>query len=311
MPGLILPAVAAVGAVLALVGQWQIVRSFTGVVQVTLFVGVVWFVIHSTLWSHSIHVSYYTSYMIPLALLALAVHPDSPLNFTGVSSLRRAIAVELVVLGLLIIHLYVFRQGDVAWRSVPLVPAWFATPYGINPYVGFGIATLALVSMKLVSTSWFRWPVFLLALLVGYSSVPTNFPLASASRAKEDFALTASVHDFVVQHLDPNRVLRMWYTITAGEPRPYRNVSSTFLWGYALLNEVMPTLEKSTLMNPPSDQTRLVLMVPNDKELNVARQALSDAGFDYTPVAQREFGPSNATFQVVIGDLSRNRDAAQ
>jgi len=308
-PALILPAVAAIGAVVGLVGRWRLVNSFSGAVQVTTFVGVVWFVIHSTLWSHSIHVSYYTSYMIPLALLALAVHPDSPLIIATTVSVRRAIMIELAILALLIAHLLVFRQGDDVWRLVPLAPARFANGFGINTYVADGIATLALVSLRFVAAEWFRWPAFLLALVVGYSSVPTNFPLPTATHAQEDFALTVSVHDFILEHLDPARRLRMWYTITAGEPRPYRNISSTFLWGYVLLNEAMPVLERSTLRNRPNDETRLVVMAATEKEIDAAVQALQKVLYRFEPVARREFGPPDARFHVVIGDLFHIGDA--
>jgi len=247
--------------------------------------------------------------MIPLSLLALAVHPDSPLNMPTTISLRRAIAVELAILGLLIVHLVVFRRGDILWRSVPLVPNWFATPFGINTYVAVGIATLALVSVRFVRVSWFRWPVFLLVLLMGYSSVPVNFPLPNTTRAREDFGLTVAVHDFIYQHLDFNRKISMWYSLKPGELRPYRGISSTYLWAYVVLNEAMPSLERSTLMNKPDDQTRLILMATNDKEIDVARQSLLKAGYRYEPVVQQEFGPRDATFQVVIGDLFHTGDA--
>ncbi len=65
------------GAVLALAGRPQVIKSFSGTVQLTFLAAVVWWVIHSTLWTHSIHVSYYVSYLVRLGLLALAVHPDS------------------------------------------------------------------------------------------------------------------------------------------------------------------------------------------------------------------------------------------
>jgi len=75
-----------------------------------------------------------------------------------------------------------------------------------------------------------------------------------------------------------------------------------------LVNEAMPSLETSTLINRLSTEASLVLMARNDKEIDVARQALMKAGFNYRPVTQREFGPSGATFQVVIGDVSNVGD---
>jgi len=301
-PALILPSVAAIGAVLALAGRLKIVRSFSGAVQVCTLAAVVWFVIHSTLWTHSLHISYYSSYLIPLGLLAVAVHPDSPLSATATFDLPRAVVMELAILGLLILHMLVFRYGDVMWQGIASPDTGFSTPFGINTYVAFAIATFALASMRFVRTLWYRWPAFLLALLMVCSSVPTNWVMPNAARMRDDYALTVSVHDFILQHLDRNRPLRMWYTIVAGEPRPFRNISSSYLWGYVLFNEAMPALEPIQASIEPTAQ--LVLMAATQPEIDTARQALGKLGLTYSPRVQKEFGRRNATFQVIIGNLA-------
>ena len=303
-PALILPAVAALGALLAVAGRWSILRPFSGLFQVTTLAAVVWMVTHSVLWSHSIHIPYYTSYLVPLGLLALALHPDSPLISPAQLPLRRMIALELAILGLLIVHLVIFRNGDLIWGAVPLLPARLGTNFGINTYVAFGIAGIALLSLRFVRALWFRWPVFLLALLMAYSSVPGHWPAPDSPRVREDFTLMVSVHEFIREHLGQSRSLRMWYAMPPGEPRPYRSISSTYLWGHVLLNESMPSLESSTLINRPSTEVPLVLMAGDGREIDAARLALLKVGLSYTPTAQKQFGPRNATFQVIIGNVA-------
>ena len=51
--------------------------------------------------------------------------------------------------------------------------------------------------------------------------------------------------------------------------------------------------------------TQLVLLVNNPGEVDVARAALQKFDLDYAPAAQKQFGPTDAGFWVVIGDLTR------
>ena len=307
-PHLILPTVAAVGAVVALAGRSHVAKSFTGTVQLTFLAAVVWWVIHSTLWTHSVHVWYYISYLVPLGLLALAVHPDSPLNIAQSLHLRHAITFELAILGLLIVHLLVFRQGDGAWGAVaPILGAGFSTPNGINAFVAVAIGGLALVVVRFGRPLWFRWPAFLLALLMAYSSVPTNWATHGTPRASEDFALTVSVHRFIGQHLDHKRDLRFWYSLVRGEHRPFRNISSTYLWGWTLVNEAMPSFDAAQAATLAPD-AQLVVLADTGAEVDAARQALRKSGFDYATRTAREFGASGRSFWVVIGRLSRSAE---
>lgn len=304
-PHLILPAVAALGAVLALAGRWRVASSFSGTVQVTFLATVVWWVIHSTLWTHSVHVSYYISYLVPLGLLALAVHPDSPMNIAPALRLRHAITLELAILGLLIVHILVFREGDVVWGALArTLRVRFATPNGINALVAVAVAVLALASLRFIRPLWLRWPVFLLALLMAYSSVPTNWAAHGTPRLRHDFALTVSAHRFIGQHVDHSRDFRFWYSLAPGEPRPFRNISSTYLWGWTLVNEAMPSLDAAQAASLVPD-TQLIVLADTGADVDAARQALRKSGFDYASRVQHEFGAPDASFWVVIGELSR------
>jgi hypothetical protein len=138
---------------------------------------------------------------------------------------------------------------------------------------------------------------------MAYSSVPENFAIWSLPRAKDDLAVTASVHEYIRQHLDPNRSFRMWYRVVTGEPRPYRNISSSYLWGYVLVNEAMPSLEPNATAALDA-KVQLVLMAANQREVEAARAALQKVGFVYSPQVQQEFGSPDVRFQVIIGGLS-------
>ncbi len=50
---------------------------------------------------------------------------------------------------------------------------------------------------------------------------------------------------------------------------------------------------------------QLVLLVPDLGDTDMVKGALRKFDFDYTPREQKQFGPANAPFWVVIGDLSR------
>jgi hypothetical protein len=308
-PFLVLPAAAAVGALLALSRWSRIAGSFAGTIQLTFLVAASWWVVHSALWTHSIHVSYYTSYLTPLGLLAFAIQPGSPLTGAAPLRLRRTIALELTILGVLIVaHLLVFRQGEYGWTAAAnALAAAFPTAYRFNAVVAFAVCSLAIAWLAFVPASRFRWPVFLLSFWIAYGgTVPTNWPTAHEPRLREDFALTASVHRFIGQHLDRKRPLRMWYMLPGGTGRPFRNISSTYLWGWILVNEEMPSLAVAQAASLVPD-TQLVLLVADRRETDEARQALGKFGLDYVPEVQQQFGPRDSPFWVAMGTIRVTR----
>jgi len=238
--------------------------------------------------------------------LALAMQPDSPLVSAASFRPRAIVAFELLTLGALIAaHLLVFRHGDFAWTAaVNAIATAFPNFYRFNTIVAFAICSLALLSLRFIRATWFRWPVFVLMLWIAYGSVPTAMPIAGVPHVREDFALTVSAHRFIGQHLDLNRPLRTWYMIAAGEQRPFRNISSTYLWGWALVNEAMPALESSQAATL-APTTQLVSLVADHAQMDAARQALRRFGLDYTVEVERQFGAGDSTFWVVIGGVSR------
>jgi hypothetical protein len=100
----------------------------------------------------------------------------------------------------------------------------------------------------------------------------------------------------------------MWYALPPGERRPFRNIASTYLWGWMLVNENLPTLSEreAALLIP---DTQLVLLVADAGDADVVKGVVQKLDFDFTVRAQKQFGPTDAAFWVVIGELTRLRKA--
>ena len=308
---LILQAAASLAAVLALTSRQRSLDSFAGIIQVVFLTASVWWVIHSTLWTHSIHVTYYTSYLVPLGLIALVLIPDSPL--TRLTSLRHRdrVKFELGTLAVLIsAHLLVFRWGDLSWGAASrTIVAAFPGAQPINAISAFAICVVALVSIRFVRSRWLQWPAFVLTLWIAYGSLPGYFLPATTPHVKEDFATVVSAHRYLWEHLDNNRTLSMWYALAPEEKRPLRSIASTYLWAWRLVNENLPMLNEKEATDMLTPNGQLVLFVPDPGDADAVKEALRKFDYDYTPRDQKQFGPASASFWVVIGDLSRPEKA--
>ena len=311
-PFLTLPAVAVVAALLALYRRPSILGSFAATVQLTFVVAVAWWVVHSYLWTHSIHLSYYTSYLVPLALIVLVTVSGQLFAKEGGPRVRHVAVLELGTLGLLIAaHLLVFRQGELPWTAASeMLAAAFPSAYRINGITAFAVAGAALVLFRFVSSQWLRWPALLVALWIAYGSMPPYFPTAQTPNLKENFVLTASVHRHIKEHLNATRPLAMWYALADAGRRPFRDIASSYLWGYIIINEELPSLNESRATAVLPD-TQLVLLVINPEDVDVAKAALQKFDLDFAPQSQKQFGPGDADFWVVVGDLTRREKSDQ
>ena len=308
---LVLPAAASLAALLALWNRPWSLYSFTGAVQLTFLVAAAWWLIHSSLWTHSIHISYYTSYLVPLGLIALVLVPDSPLATSDTPRRHVALTTELATICVLVAaHLLVFRWGNLFWAaSSSALAVTFPAAPPFNTITAFAICAVTLLLNRFARSRWLAWPAFLLTLWIAYSSVPMNWATADTPHLKEDFALTVSTHRYLWAHLDNNRRLSMWYALPPGERRPFRNIASTYLWAWMYVNEDLPSLsEREAASLTPGAQ--LVLLVPDLADTDRARGVLRTFEFDYTVREQKQFGPADATFWVVIGDLFQTQAAS-
>ena len=304
---LVLPVAASLGALLALWSRPRSVQSFSRTIQLTFLLAAVWWVIHSSLWTHSIHITYYTSYLVPLGLIALVLVPYSPLAQLGSLRRRDAVTLELATLGLLIAaHVFVFRGGpDAASRSLDAI---FPGSQPFTAIAGFAVCGVALVLIRFARSQWLSWPTLVVTLWFAYCAVPMNWATADTLHLQEDYTLTVSADRYLWELLDNNRRLSMWYALPPGERRPFRNIASTYLWAWTYVNEDLPSLdEKLSPTVVPGAQ--LVLLVPDLGDTERAKAALRKFDFDYTPREQKQFGPATASFWVVVGDLTRTDKA--
>jgi hypothetical protein len=154
------------------------------------------------------------------------------------------------------------------------------------------------------------WPAFVLTLWIAYGAVPMNWATAQTPHLQEDYTLSISAHRYLWEHLDNNRRLAIWYALRPDERRPYKNISSTYLWAWTYVNEDLPSLdEKLSPTVVPGAQ--LVLLIPDLGDTDRAKAALQKFDFDYTPREQQQFGPADASFWVIVGDLTRTQKADQ
>lgn len=304
---LVLQAVATLGAALALLRRPRNLDSFAGTIQLVFLVASVWWVVHSMLWTRSIHVPYYASYLVPLGLIALVLIPDSPLSKLASLRQRDAIAIELATLAALICaHLLVFRWGEISYSAASRVlVAAFPNVPPLNAISAFVICAVALVSIRLVRSRWLQWPAFALTLWIAYGSMPGYFLPVDRPNVREDYSIVVSAHRYLWEHLDNNRVLSMWYALAPDEKRPLRSIASTYLWAWRLVNEDLPRLNEQEATDMLTRDGQLVLLVPDPGAAEAAKGALRKFDYNYTPQDQKQFGPADASFWVVIGDLSR------
>jgi hypothetical protein len=312
---LVLPFTATLGALWSGL-RWLRARgpvTFGLAIQFTLLAMVaLWIVVQ--IWKTPVlQISYYSSYLAPLSLIALALQFDrkeerSPIDPGTAIATTTAFAVcSWIILG----------DPPRIWSAIE--PAWLVGAFAAVPSIGTehslaagatvigALAGLAaLVSLHAtVARSW-RWTGFVAALAVSYIAVPQFWQPASGPSAPARFASTALAHRYITEQA-AGRPLRLWYHQTADTQRPFKSIASTFLWGYVLLNEQLPvvTKEQAATLDP---RTRLVLLVPTLQDAEAARAPLRRLGLDYIVVGHREFGIGDASTSVVITDVVRSAD---
>jgi hypothetical protein len=316
---LVLPVVAAVGALVSCLKPAPSQPSFGRAMQVVLLAAVALWVVVQTVGTPVLQIEYYSSYLAPLALIALPLQDGEP----GAGLSRRAI----VVLELATFVLFAL----VDWQIVPALPGfWTRAQPWLEPrltawlwgsltidretafatLVGAGAGLAAVVSLRAIDSARLRWIIFALGLAVMCVAGPACLPSAKLESGSAFFEETVAAHRFISQHIG-GRELRFWYKCPPGTKTPMRSISSTYLWGPVLLNynEEMPVLsrEQAKQLGP---QTRLVLLAPTVQETEAARAPLRTFGLDYHLVTQREFGSGDMSLAVVIVDLARLGDVA-
>ena len=309
---LVLPAMASVGAVLAL-RCWRGIGSFERALQLTLLSALAWWIVLQLGPMNPFQIPYYVSYVSALSLLAL---PLQALTINRGVSPRVAVLLELGTFTFFAFaHGTIFAPGNTFWTTAY---AWLNRSIGVvHPVespMGASFATIsascvglaAVLSLRSSARFSTRWVLFVAGLTVASAAMWPFWPRpvwspAAAIDARAEFEEVVFTHRFIDRNI-VGRPVRFWYDLPSDSTAPFRAISSTYLWQYALLNEQMPNLTKQEAALLKSD-TRLVLLVPTVERAEIARPVLRTFGFDFSIVTHRQFGKNDFPFVVVIADV--------
>jgi hypothetical protein len=298
---LAVPLVAAVGGAGSLLKQPDGERAFARAVQATLLVAV-GLAAFSDAFMHSgfLRTFFYTSYLAPLALLALPLQGD----VTAPADLRKAVAIELLLLaglvavhGTLLWHLDWFERFAL-WGNAVRPPS----PMMIVALVTGAGAGFAAVALRLARPSMTTELLFAAGMTVSCAT-PHLWLDAQARDARGDFQVTVAAHRFIASHIGHDAV-RLWYRVHDEDQPPFRSIASTYLWGWVLVNEDLPQLTDAQAKTMRPD-AKLVLLVSDESETVDARETLRRYGFGSAIIARQTFRQSGQSFSVVIADLVR------
>ncbi len=307
---LALPAFATIGAIVSCV-RWVRAGSdltFQLTLQVVFLVAVCLWLVIQAVSTPVLQIWYYSSYLAPLALLAL------PLQGTPLTSNER-LTVPLVAAGTMLIfaagHWLILSDVDRFWRVVE--PAWvrraLAGVWWVGPShqqncfavaAAFTAGVLGVAALNGRGSALPRWMLFAACLTMSFGSVPLAWP-SSGDETKARYELTVSAHRFIGEHID-GRKLRFWYSMPPDTTSPVRSIASTYLWRNVLLSEDLPMLTAAQA-SAITLETRLVLLVPSVREADAARGPLRRFGFDYDVVAYRDLSQGALSLTIVLCDV--------
>jgi hypothetical protein len=302
-----LPIVASLGAILSLFAPPVGERTFARALQATLLAAVAAWVL-SDLFANSalLRNSSYTSYLVPLALIALPLQGE---RFSAAGRLRTVVAIELAAIAALVaVHVtFLWRRDLFAQLAAALSPAQSLDPNVIVVCLSLAAGTLAVVSLRTVTPPARRELVFALAMALSFI-MPHHWRDAGMANARAEFETTALAHRFVTSQVGRHPV-RFWYQLPKGTVPPFRSIACTYLWGWVLVNEEMPrlTTDEAATIKP---DTRLVLLINGPAEAADARAALRQFGLDYAVIASQTFDGGGEPFSVVIADLTSLKPGA-
>jgi hypothetical protein len=299
---LALPVTAAIGALASLVARPPGRSSFARAVQVTLLLAIAAF-LTSDLAAHTslLQYPYYATYLAPFALLALPLQAATP---PWTDRLRVAVAFELLTLATLgAVHLLLTSSFGGFWSIVlsRLHVTQGTARMAFSASIAMAAGLAAVSALRLIRPAPQAWAAFTVAVACSYVALPPLWSVGVDGR--DEFQDTVRAHRFITGHLD-NHVIRFWTCAPTGSSPPFLSISSTYLWGYVLINEQLPALTdtQAATLQPGA---RLVLLVNRPTEADEARNALRPFGLDFGVIAQQEFGAPRRPFRVVIADLVR------
>jgi 4-amino-4-deoxy-L-arabinose transferase-like glycosyltransferase len=307
---LVLPACAVIGAIVSC-ARWLRTKSaltFQVTMQVVFLVAVSLWVGIQVFSTPVLQISYYSSYLAPLALLALPLQATLPDGKAPLTLVLVAAATSMVFAAG---HWLILSDVDRFWRVVEPVGvrrilsdvSWIGASHQQNCFaaaVGLiaGLAGVSAINGRAPALR--RWMLFIACLTLSFSAAPQVWPsFRDATKAR--YELTIAAHRFIGEHID-GRKLRFWYRSLPEPMSPARSITSTYLWEYVLLNEDLPMLTsvQAGMLTP---ETRLVMLVAAVEDADVARVALRRVGFDYNVVANRHLTEGALSVSIILCDI--------
>jgi hypothetical protein len=303
-PWLVLPAYAAIGAVVHVTLRWRRSSPFARSTQVALLVAcATWVVVDAFGDSVMLQYFYYTSYLAPLALIALVAQAGS---VPRIRTLRGALALELASVAIVVLaHVVSRRQSAEVWiRLAGLFPSIRLTLMGVVTGATLLAGLAGIVILLAIRPPRLRWAAFFIAVVASFSGLSQFWPTGDVPTARADFADTVSAHRFIATTVGGDD-MRIWSAEPAATAPPFQSIASTFLWTRLLVNADLPKLTAAEADAIPL-RARLVMLVRGQSDADAARAAMQRLGIDYLVVAQQHFGRDGRQFLVIVADVVRS-----
>jgi hypothetical protein len=296
---LLIPLIALVGSLFVFFREWRNIRAmkvdFSVAVHLDLLLlSVVFFYFEPR--NGILALFYYVAYILPFAVIALAVQVY---NSELWSARSKQILTALMVLFFPVLHwiegLGHFPGGLTQIKSLVVVLGLCLFSFSLLQTKKFDVVCFVIFFLSMVVVD-----VFVFA----SSGINRAYAGADTGEPQNRYALTCNAHRFIKDH-EGSRKLRFWYDFNNPLGKKiFRSISSTYLWGYSMLNEKYPSIdEKDTAFLDPS--SRLVVLQPEDKFPQKGIAALAAKGICLIPIGSHNFKKNNISFGVFLFDVDK------
>jgi len=306
-PWLVLPAVATAGSVVHCVRWSQTEPGLTRTMHVITLAAVVLWTVVQLSGTPVFQISYYSSYLAPMALLALT------LPCVGVLARLRGgtvLVLELATFGLFALgHAAITSDTAGFWNRVqaginegmPVLTPLVGIAFDVSVVFGLAAGLLLILIAQRVRPDALRWAESAVCLAIIAGAAPRDLPNRNDQISREYFTGVVAAHRFIDSQIQ-GRVLRLWSSDPRGNNRPIMGTASTYLWIFSLVNDELPRLDaqEATVL---AKGRRLVMLVPTAPDAEAARAPLRQFGYELDVVGARTFGAGDQAMSVVVADL--------
>jgi len=234
--------------------------------------------------------SYYASFLIPAAFLALgaqfAALTDRMTQRHFVLTLCAAIFIPLLGYRLSPSSKITYWVSSHAWWLVLALCL-----IGVSLFVGRGRAR---------TTALF----FLVCLALGTVNIANDY-FRAADPTVTRYAFSSIVESLrAVSSLEPGGKVLFWYRLTENMGIYYRSVASTYLWGYSLVNERFPSMaQRGDSFQPLVSNAHLVLLSQDTDAVQLANSVLSQEGLGAQLIANTRIDEGKLSWMLFLTKL--------